>query len=124
VRDTVIQPIEQQMYGLDGLEYMAANSQSDGSMQIILTFIQGTDPNIAQVQVQNKLALAQPMLPADVVAQGLSVTKATKNFMLVVGFVSKDHSMNTQAIGDYIASNVVNPLARISGVGDYTLFGS
>ena len=124
VRDTVIQPIEQQMYGLDGLQYMAANSQADGSMQIILTFIQGTDPNIAQVQVQNKLNLAQPLLPAEVLAQGLSVTKATKNFMLIVGFVSKDHSMNTQAIGDYIASNVVNPLARISGVGDYTLFGA
>jgi multidrug efflux pump len=114
VRDTVVQPIEQEMYGLDGLEYMSANSQADGSMQIVLTFRQGTDPNIAQVQVQNKLALAQPLLPAEVVAQGLSVTKAEKNFMLVVGFVSKDHSMNTQAIGDYIASNVVDPLARIA----------
>ncbi|MDR3529957.1 MAG: efflux RND transporter permease subunit [Rhodopila sp.] len=124
VRDTVIQPIEQQMVGLDGLEYMSANSQSDGSMQIILTFRQGTDPNIAQVQVQNKLALAQPMLPAEVVSQGLAVTKATKNYMMVIGFVSKDHSMDGQAIGDYVASDVVNPLARISGVGDYTLFGS
>jgi multidrug efflux pump len=124
VRDTVVQPIEQQMYGLDGLEYMSANGQADGSVQIVLTFKQGTDPNIAQVQVQNKLSLAQPMLPAEVVAQGLSVTKATKNFMLIVGFISKDHSMDTAAIGDYIASNVVNPLARISGVGDYTLFGS
>jgi multidrug efflux pump len=69
VRDTVVQPIEQQMYGLDGLEYMSANGQADGSVQIVLTFKQGTDPNIAQVQVQNKLSLAQPMLPAEVVAQ-------------------------------------------------------
>ena len=124
VRDTVIQPIEQQMYGLDGLEYMSANAQADGSAQIVLTFIQGTDPNIAQVQVQNKLSLAQPMLPAEVVAQGLSVTKATRNFMLVASFTSKDHSMDRAAIGDYLASNVTNPLARISGVGDYILFGS
>lgn len=124
VRDTVIQPIEQEMYGLDGLEYMSANGQADGSTQIQLTFKQGTDPNIAQVQVQNKLSLAEPMLPAEVTAQGLSVTKATKNFMLIVGFISTDHSMDTAAIGDYVASNVEAPLTRISGVGDYTLFGS
>ncbi|HIQ18973.1 MAG TPA: efflux RND transporter permease subunit [Novosphingobium capsulatum] len=124
VRDTVIQPIEQQMYGLDGLEYMSANAQADGSAQIVMTFKQGTNPNIAQVQVQNKLSLAQPMLPTEVVAQGLSVTKATRNFMLVASFISRDHSMDGAAIGDYLASNVTNPLARISGVGDYTLFGS
>ncbi len=70
VQDTVISPIEQEMYGLDGLEYMSSNGQADGSMQIVLTFAQGTDPNIAQVQVQNKLALAEPMLPEDVTATG------------------------------------------------------
>src|SRR5260370_31149700 len=106
VQDTVIQPIEQEMYGLDGLEYMSSNGQADGSIQIVLTFAQGTDPHIAQVQVQNKLALAQPLLPPGVVAQGLSVTKATKNFMMIIGFISTDRSMDEQAIGDYVASNV------------------
>ena len=103
VRDTVIQPIEQEMYGLDGLEYMSSNGQADGSMQITLTFRQGTDPNIAQVQVQNKLSLAQPLLPQEVLAQGLAVTKATKNFMMIIGFISTDRSMDEQAIGDYVA---------------------
>jgi multidrug efflux pump len=124
VRDTVIQPIEQEMYGLDGLEYMSSNGQADGSMQITLTFRQGTDPNIAQVQVQNKLSLAQPLLPQEVLAQGLAVTKATKNFMMIIGFISTDRSMDEQAIGDYVASNIEGPVSRISGVGDYTLFGA
>jgi multidrug efflux pump len=124
VRDTVIQPIEQEMYGLDGLEYMSSSGQADGSMQIVLTFRQGIDPNIAQVQVQNKLTLAQPLLPPEVVAQGLSVTKASKNFMMIVAFISADRSMDEQAIGDYVASNVEGPVSRISGVGDYTLFGA
>jgi multidrug efflux pump len=124
VQDTVISPIEQEMYGLDGLEYMSSNGQADGSMQIVLTFAQGTDPNIAQVQVQNKLALAEPMLPEDVTQQGISVTKATPNFMTIVAFISTDGSMDSQAIGDYVASNIESPLSRISGVGDYTLFGA
>ena len=124
VQDTVIPPIEQEMYGLDGLEYMSSNGQADGSMQIVLTFEQGTDPNIAQVQVQNKLALAEPMLPAEVQQQGISVTKATTNYMMIVAFISTDGSMDTQEIGDYVASNIEGPLSRISGVGDYTLFGA
>jgi multidrug efflux pump len=124
VQDTVIQPIEQEMYGLDGLEYMSSNGQADGSMQIVLTFAQGTDPNIAQVQVQNKLSLAEPMLPEEVTQQGISVTKATSNFMTIVAFISPDGSMDSQAIGDYVASNIESPLSRISGVGDYTLFGA
>jgi multidrug efflux pump len=124
VQDTVIQPIEQEMYGLDGLEYMSSNGQADGSVQIVLTFAQGTDPNVAQVQVQNKLSLAEPMLPAEVTQQGISVTKATANFMTIVAFISTDGSMDSQAIGDYVASNIEAPLSRISGVGDYTLFGA
>jgi multidrug efflux pump len=124
VQDTVIQPIEQEMYGLDGLEYMSSNGQADGSVQIVLTFAQGTDPNIAQVQVQNKLSLAEPMLPTDVTEQGISVTKATNNFMTIVAFISPNGTMDSQAIGDYVASNIEMPLSRISGVGDYTLFGA
>ena len=124
VADTVIRPIQQQMSGLDGLEYISSNSQADGSMEIDLTFKQGTDVNIAQVQVQNKLSLAEATLPTEVTTQGVKVTKATKNFMVILGFVSTDNSMSAQDITDYVASNVQDPLSRVTGVGDYTLFGS
>ncbi|MDR3464087.1 MAG: efflux RND transporter permease subunit [Beijerinckiaceae bacterium] len=124
VADTVIRPIQQQMSGLDGLEYIASNSQANGSMEIDLTFKQGTDPNIAQVQVQNKLSLAEATLPTEVTQQGIRVTRASKNFMMIVGFVSTDNSMTGQDITDYVASNVQDPLSRVTGIGDYTLFGS
>jgi multidrug efflux pump len=124
VADTVVRPILQQMSGLDGLEYITSTSQSDGQMEIDLTFEQGTDPNIAQVQVQNKLSLAEASLPAEVTAQGIRVAKAVKNFMLVVGLISTDGSMSTVDINDYVASNLEDPLTRVPGVGDFTLFGS
>ncbi|AOW48569.1 efflux RND transporter permease subunit [Acetobacter ascendens] len=124
VNDTVVRPILQQMFGLDHLEYISAQSYASGQMEIDLTFAQGTDPDIAQVQVQNKLQLAQPKLPTEVTAQGLSITKAVKNFMLVVAFISTDDSMNGGDIADYVASNISDPLSRVSGVGDHTLFGS
>jgi multidrug efflux pump len=124
VADTVVRPIQQQLSGLDGLEYISSTTQSSGAMEIDLTFKQGTDVNIAQVQVQNKLSLAEAVLPAEVTQQGIRVTKAVKNFMLVVGFISADGSMNAQDITDYVASNVQDALSRVSGVGDYTLFGS
>ncbi|OAZ73274.1 Antibiotic efflux pump membrane transporter ArpB [Acetobacter pasteurianus] len=124
VNDTVVRPILQQMFGLDHLEYISAQSYASGQMEIDLTFAQGTDPDIAQVQVQNKLQLAQPKLPTEVTAQGLSITKAVKNFMLVVAFISTDGSMNGGDIADYVASNISDPLSRVSGVGDHTLFGS
>ena len=112
------------MSGLDGLEYISSTSSASGAMEIDLTFKQGTDVNIAQVQVQNKLSLAEAVLPTEVTQQGIRVTKATKNFMMVVGFLSADGSMNAQDITDYVASNIQDPLSRVSGVGDYTLFGS
>lgn len=124
VNNTVVQPILQQMSGLDHLEYLSAQSYGNGHMEIDLTFEQGTNPDIAQVQVQNKLQLAQPRLPPEVVNQGLSVTKAAKNFMMVIGFISTDGSMSGKDLSDYVASNVMDPLSRISGVGDHTLFGS
>jgi len=124
VADTVVRPIDQQMSGLDGLEYISSTAASSGAMEIDLTFVQGTDPNIAQVQVQNKLSLAEATLPAEVTAQGIKVTKATKNFMLIVGLISTDGSMSAQDITDYIASTIEDPITRVSGVGDYTLFGS
>ncbi|WP_025885551.1 efflux RND transporter permease subunit [Asaia prunellae] len=124
VNNTTVRPILQQMSGLDGLEYLSASSYGSGHMEIDLTFVQGTSPDIAQVQVQNKLQLAQPRLPTEVVAQGLSVTKAVKNFMLVIAFISTDGSMTGQDISDYVASNISDPLSRVTGVGDHTLFGT
>jgi multidrug efflux pump len=124
ITDTVVRPILQQMFGLDGLEYVSSSAQSDGTMEIDLTFIQGTDPNIAQVQVQNKLSLAEANLPPQVTQQGIKVEKSVKNFMLAISFISADGSMSAADINDYVASNVQDPLSRIPGVGDVTLFGS
>ena len=124
VADTVVRPIQQQLNGLDGLEYISSTTQSSGAMEIDATFKQGTDVNIAQVQVQNKLSLAEAVLPTEVTQQGIRVTKATKNFMVVIGFISADGSMNAQDIADYVASNVQDSLSRVSGVGDFTLFGA
>ncbi len=124
VQDTVVQVIEQQMNGLDGLQYISSESNSDGSMSITLTFRQGTNPDTAQVQVQNKLALAQPLLPQEVQQQGIRVTKATKNFLIMAGFVSTDGSMTKDDLADYVASFVQDPISRTAGVGDFQLFGA
>jgi multidrug efflux pump len=124
VEDAVTQVIEQKMKGIDGLRYMTASSDSTGGISITLTFNNGTNPDIAQVQVQNKLQLATPLLPAAVTQQGLVVSKSTKNFLLVLGFVSENGSMKQADLGDYVAANVIDPLSRVAGVGDVTLFGS
>ena len=124
VTDTVIRPILQQMTGLDGLEYVDSTAESDGTMAIDLTFKQGTDPDIAQVQVQNKLSLAEATLPAAVLSDGLNVQKATKDYMLFFALVSTDGRTTHADLADYIASNMEDPVASIPGVGDYTLFGS
>jgi len=124
VQDTVVQVIEQQLNGLDGLRYITSNSNSDGSMQIIVTFDQGTDPNIAQVQVQNKLQLATPLLPQEVQQQGIRVAKYQINFMMVVSLISEDGKMSSYDLGNYLASNLQDPILRTKGVGDYLLMGS
>ncbi len=124
VEDAVTQVIEQKMKGIDGLRYMSSSSDGTGGIGITLTFKSGTNPDIAQVQVQNKLQLATPLLPAIVTQQGLVVAKATKNFMMVLGFVSEDGSMKQADLGDYVAANVIDPLSRVEGVGDVTLFGA
>jgi hydrophobe/amphiphile efflux-1 (HAE1) family protein len=124
VQNTVAQVIEQQMSGLDHLLYFTSESDKDGTMTITLYFEQGTNPDISQVQVQNKLQLATPLLPTEVQLQGLRVAKATKNFLVVVGFVSTDGSMSPADISDYIASHVQDPISRTRGVGDYQLFGA
>ncbi|HET8881023.1 MAG TPA: efflux RND transporter permease subunit [Solimonas sp.] len=124
VQNTVTQVIEQQLSGIDRLMYFSSESNKDGSMTITLTFAQGTDPDIAQVQVQNKLSLATPQLPTEVQLQGIRVAKATRNFLVVVGFVSSDGSMNRTDISDFIVSHVQDPISRTAGVGDYQVFGS
>ena len=124
VEDAVTQVIEQKMKGIDGLRYMSSSSDSTGGISITLTFKSGTNPDIAQVQVQNKLQLATPLLPTAVTQQGLVVNKATKNFLLVIGFVSEDGSMNQADIGDYVTASVLDPISRVEGVGDVTNFGS
>ncbi|GAB2551831.1 efflux RND transporter permease subunit [Rhodanobacter koreensis] len=124
VQSTVTQVIEQQLSGIDHLLYFGSESDKDGTMTITLYFEQGTNPDIAQVQVQNKLQLATPLLPAEVQAQGIRVAKATRNFLLVIGFYSADGSMNNDDISDYVASHVQDPISRTPGVGDYQLFGS
>jgi multidrug efflux pump len=124
VEDAVTQVIEQKMKGIDGLNYMSSSSDSTGGISLTLTFKSGTNPDIAQVQVQNKLQLATPLLPAAVTQQGMVVSKATKNFLMVLGFTSDNGSMKQVDLGDYVAANVVDPLSRVAGVGDVTLFGS
>jgi multidrug efflux pump len=124
VQSTVVQVIEQQLSGLDHLLYFSSESDKDGSIQITLFFDQGTNPDIAQVQVQNKLQLAVPRLPTIVQQQGVTVAKATRNFLLVIGFVSTDDRLSTTDLGDFAASSVQDPISRTSGVGDYQLFGA
>jgi multidrug efflux pump len=124
LEDTVTQIIEQRMSGLDGLRYIASASDSAGSATITLTFEAGTNPDIAQVQVQNKLKLAEVLLPQEVQQQGVTVTKSVRNFIMVIGFVSEDGSMTRTDISDYVAANVQDPLSRVPGVGEITVFGS
>ncbi|MFJ7143192.1 multidrug efflux RND transporter permease [Pseudomonas protegens] len=124
VQDTVVQVIEQQLNGIDNLRYVSSESNSDGSMTITATFEQGTNSDTAQVQVQNKLNLATPLLPQEVQQQGIRVTKAVKNFLLVIGVVSEDGSMSKDDLSNYIVSNMQDPISRTAGVGDFQVFGA
>lgn len=123
VKDTVVQVIEQQLNGLDGLRYISSAANSDGSAEITVTFDQGVDPNIAQVQVQNKLQLATPNLPDEVQRQGIRVVKFQANFMLLVSIYSEDGKLNYGDLGNIIVSKFQDPLSRTQGVGDFFVFG-
>ena len=124
VENSVVQIIEQRMKGLDGLMYMKSSSASNGSASVQLFFENGTDSDTAQVQVQNKLQAAMSSLPEQVQRQGVNVNKASEGFLVVIGFVSEDGSMDRADIGDYINSNVVDQLSRVEGVGQVQAFGA
>jgi multidrug efflux pump len=124
VEDSVTQVIEQKLTGLDGMLYISSTSDSAGQANITVTFEGGTDIDIAQVQVQNRLATATALLPQEVQQQGLSVVKATRNFLMIVGLHSPDGRYRDIDVADYIASHVLDPLSRVEGVGNVQLFGA
>ena len=124
VQSTVVQVIEQQLSGIDNLIYFSSQTTKDGAARIQLTFAQGTDPDTAQVQVQNKVSLAVPRLPLTVQQQGIRIAKSTSNFLMVVGFVATDGRLERTDISDFLVSNVQDPISRTPGVGDYQVFGA
>jgi multidrug efflux pump len=124
VQNTVTEIIEEQMSGLDHLLYMSSSSSSSGQSQVLLYFEPGTDPDIAQVDVQNKLQLAIPSLPITVQQQGLVVAKSTRNFLMFFTLSCTNNSYDAIALGNYIQSTLLDPVSRVSGVGEADLFGS
>ncbi len=124
VEDSVTQIIEQNMTGLDHLLYMSAQSDSSGNVSVTLTFMPGTDPDIAQVQVQNKLQQATTQLPQIVQQQGIKVQKTSSSFLMVAAFISTDGSLGNDDLADYVVANIKEPLSRLDGVGEIQLFGS
>lgn len=123
LENTVTQIIEQNMNGIDYLRYFTSTSDSSGNVQITLTFEPEADPNIAQVQVQNKLAQATPLLPSEVQQRGVRVTKSSGSFLLVAAFYSEDGGMSQYQISDYVGSNIQDPISRVNGVGQIQVFG-
>ena len=124
LEDSVTQIIEQKMTGLDNLLYMSSSSDSYGRASVTLTFNAGTNPDIAQVQVQNKLQLALPSLPQIVQSQGVQVAKSARNFLMVVGLISENNDKTQTDLSDYLVANMQDPLSRVPGVGEVTVFGS
>ena len=121
---SVTQVIEQQLTGIDNLVYFSSSSSSTGRVSITLTFDSGTDPDIAQVQVQNKVALATPRLPSEVTKQGVVVAKANAGFLMAIGVRSDDGSVDRDALNDIVGSRVLDQISRVPGVGSTQQFGS
>jgi multidrug efflux pump len=124
MESTVTQVIEQQLTGLDNLLYFSSTSGSNGQTVITLTFATGTNPDIAQVQVQNKVNLAQPLLPVDVIQQGITVAKATPDILMFVALSSNNPAIDDKRLGDILASQIQPTVARVNGVGNTFLLGS
>ena len=124
LQDTVTSVIEQQLNGIDNLLYMTSSSDASGNASVTLFFQPGTNPDVAQVQVQNKVQLATPSLPQTVQQQGITVAKATRNFMMFFTLSTPDGSMDEIALGNYIAASVLDPIRRVSGVGEAMMFGT
>jgi multidrug efflux pump len=124
LQDTVTSVIEQSLNGIDNLLYMASSSDASGQATVTLYFQPGTNPDVAPVQVQNKVQLATPSLPQTVQQQGVVVAKATRNFMMFFTLSTVDDSLDEVALGNYIASNVLDPIRRVTGVGEAMMFGS
>ncbi|MDP2409843.1 MAG: efflux RND transporter permease subunit [Pseudolabrys sp.] len=124
VENSVTKVIEQGMTGIDNLDYMTSTSTSTGSAQITLTFTSAANPDTAQMQVQNKLQLVTPLLPQVVQSSGLSATKSSTGFLMVVGFVSTDGNLSSNDLADYVGSTLNDTIRRVPGVGDTQLFGS
>ncbi|NLR99284.1 efflux RND transporter permease subunit [Rhizobium sp. P38BS-XIX] len=124
VENSVTKVIEQGMTGIDNLDYMTSTSTSTGQASISVTFTNKADPDVAQMQVQNKLQLVTAQLPQTVQSTGITVSKSTSNFLMVVGFVSKDGKLNSNDLADYVSSTLNDTLKRIDGVGDTQIFGA
>ncbi|ANB18074.1 efflux RND transporter permease subunit [Dokdonella koreensis] len=124
VEKTVTQVIEQQLTGIDNLLYFSSQSSSNGRVQITVTFQTGTDPDTAQVQVQNKVAQAEPRLPSEVTQQGVVVAKAAAGFLMVIGLRADDGGIDRNGLNDIVASRVLDQISRINGVGATQQFGS
>lgn len=124
MENSVTQVLEQELKGLDGLLYFSANSSSDGTSEIILTFQQGIDPDLAQVQVQNRLSLATRRLPSAVQQNGVQVTKLQNSFLLIAAFYDQTRQRSDTDIADWIANQIQDPLSRVPGVGTLQAFGS
>ena len=124
LENSVTQVIEQQLTGLDNLLYFTSTSSSDGSVSITVTFEQGTDPDTAQVQVQNKVQQAESRLPTEVQQSGITVEKSQSNFLLIMGVYDKTDAASSSDIADWLVSNMQDPLARVDGVGSLQVFGA
>ncbi|MUG78555.1 efflux RND transporter permease subunit [Commensalibacter melissae] len=124
VQRTVVDPISQNLYGLDNLEYISTSANADGTALVTLTFAQGTSPDIAQVQVLNRIDVARSLLPSTVALQGIRISKSNKSYMMFFAVQSSDQSMDEGALGDLLASDIQNPVTRLNGLGDYTAFSS
>ena len=124
VASTVVTPLEQQINGVENMLYMSSNSTADGRFSIQVTFDLGTNLDIAQVQVQNRVAIAQPRLPSDVRNIGVTVSKSSPDLMMVVHLYSPDKSRDSLFISNYATLEITDPLTRVDGVGSITVFGS